>query len=237
MRILAIDTSTGSASVALLRYTDIVAEVFLNLSTNHSITLLPIVEKICLTSGISIEEMDLFVCTVGPGSFTGIRIGMSTVKGFAFATGKPVVGVSTLDTLAWNLAGAGISVCPMLDARRHQVYTAFYKPDKNNMLEQQGEAMAVEIDSFLPLLEGEVMFLGDGAIRYSGIINEKLPGKAHFAVGLQNQIRASMAGILGEKKYRNGEPADSISLVPRYLRLSEAEARKNKGLPEANMRS
>jgi len=234
---LAIDTSTSSASAALLRHTDIVVEVFLNLATNHSATLLPVVEKICHISGVTIEEMDLFVCTLGPGSFTGIRIGMSTVKGFALATGKPVVGVSTLETLAWNLAGSRILVCPMLDARKHQVYTALYKPDGNNTLEQQGEAMAVDINCFLQSLDEEVIFLGDGANRYSDMIKERLPGKACFGVGLQNQIRASMAGILGVKKVRDGEPADPVSLMPRYLRLSEAEVGMNESHQKANMKS
>jgi tRNA threonylcarbamoyladenosine biosynthesis protein TsaB len=225
MRILAIDTSTSSASAALLQNNEIVAEVFIDLGTNHSATLLPAVENICNMSGVHVGDMDLFVCTLGPGSFTGVRIGVSTVKGFALAAEKPVVGVSTLDTLALNLAGARVLVCPMLDARKNQVYTALYEPDENNMLEKKGEEIVTDIKCFLQSIEEEVVFLGNGAEKYSEIIKESLPGKAYFTVGPQNRIRASMAGILGGIKFCSGERMDPVSLMPKYLRLSEAESR------------
>jgi tRNA threonylcarbamoyladenosine biosynthesis protein TsaB len=223
MRILSIDTSTNSASAALLEDTELIVEVFVNLGTNHSTTLLPAVQEICCLSGVHVGDMDLFVCTIGPGSFTGIRIGVATVKGFAFAAEKPVIGVSTLDTLAWNLAGSRNLVCPMLDARKNQVYTALYSPDGNYMLRRMGDETVADVRDFLQSIDREVVFLGDGAEKYSDIIKETLPGKAYFTAGPQNRIRASMAGILGGIKYHAGERMDAVSLMPKYLRLSEAE--------------
>jgi tRNA threonylcarbamoyladenosine biosynthesis protein TsaB len=220
---LAIDTSTKTASVALLQNSEVIIEIFTNLGTNHSTVLMPIVENLCNISGVKVGEMDLYVCTIGPGSFTGIRTGISTVKGFAIATGKPVVGVSTLDALALNLAASRITVCPMLDARKNQVYTALYRMKGNNVSEKILPERATDIKDFLQCVDEEVIFLGDGAEKYEGIIREEFPGKAYFTIGMQNCVRASMAGLLGENKFRNGEGIDPVSLMPRYLRRSEAE--------------
>jgi tRNA threonylcarbamoyladenosine biosynthesis protein TsaB len=222
---LAIDTSTSSASAALIRDSDVVFEVLFNLGPNYSTTMLPVIDEICSMSGTAIGEMDLFVCTVGPGSFTGIRNGLSTMKGFAYASGKPVVGVSTLEALAWNLAGACVPVCPMLDARKQQVYTALYHPGANEALERKGGEVVTDVGLFLQTVNEDVMFLGDGAEKYSELIKESLPGKARFAFGPQNRIRASVVGILGEKKFHGGKWTDPIFLSPHYLRVSEAEAK------------
>lgn len=223
MRTLAIDTSTKTASVALLHHSEVVIEIFTNLGTNHSTVLLPIVENVCNISGIRVEEMDLYVCTIGPGSFTGIRTGVATIKGFALATGKPVVGVSTLDSLALNLAVSRICVCPMLDARKSQIYTALYRMKGNYFPDKIMQEKTTDVADFLQCIDEEVVFLGDGAERYEGIISERLAGRARFAIGLQNSVRASVAGLLGENKFRNGERMDPVSLMPRYLRRSEAE--------------
>jgi len=220
---LAIDTSTKTASVALLHHSKVVIEIFTNLGTNHSAVLLPIVKNVCNISGIRVEEMDLYVCTIGPGSFTGIRTGVATIKGFALATGKPVVGVSTLDSLALNLAMSRICVCPMLDARKNHVYTALYRMKGDYFPDLIMQERTTDIADFLQCIDQEVVFLGDGAERYEGIISERLPGKACFTIGLHNSVRASVAGLLGENKFRNGEGMDPASLMPRYLRHSEAE--------------
>jgi tRNA threonylcarbamoyladenosine biosynthesis protein TsaB len=220
---LAIDTSTKTASVALLRHGEVIAEVFTSFGTHHSATLLPVVENICNMSRIKVEEMDLYVCTIGPGSFTGIRIGMATVKGFALAMGKPVAGVSTLDALALNLAGSRATLCPMLDARKNQIYTALYRMQENTLPQKISEETVTEIKDFLLSIDDDVIFLGDGAEKYAKIIKEMLGGKARFAAGIQNCIRASMVGLLGESIFRNGGGMDPVSLVPKYLRRSEAE--------------
>lgn len=221
---LAIDTSTKTASVALLHHSEVIAEVFTNFGTHHSVTLLPAVENICNMSGIKVEEMDLYVCTIGPGSFTGIRIGMATVKGFALAMGKPVAGVSTLDALALNLAGSCATLCPMLDARKNQIYAALYRIQENTLPQKISKETVTEIKDYLVSIDdNDVIFLGDGAEKYAKIIREILGGKAHFVAGIQNCVRASMAGLLGESMFRNGGGMDPVSLVPKYLRRSEAE--------------
>jgi tRNA threonylcarbamoyladenosine biosynthesis protein TsaB len=222
---LAIDSSTKTASVALIRNSEIIIEIFANTGTDHSGVLLPIVENACEISGIRVEEMDLYVCTVGPGSFTGIRTGVATIKGFAIATGKPVVGVSTLDTLALNIAVSPLRVCPMLDARKNQVYTALYRMKGDYSPEKLMQEKTADLEDFLQCIDNEVVFLGDGAEKYKKIIYGSLSGKAHFAVGTQNHVRASMAGLLGENRFRSGEGTDPVSLMPKYLRRSEAELR------------
>jgi tRNA threonylcarbamoyladenosine biosynthesis protein TsaB len=209
--------------VASLKNSEVVGEVFVNLKINHSPMLLPVIEMLCVASGMKLDEVDLFVCTIGPGSFTGVRIGVSTVKGFALAAGKPVVGVSTLDALAMNLLGSPVKICPMLDARKNHVYTALYGTDGDNQIEKINGERDTEIREFLRTIDEDVIFLGDGAQKYAGVISEMLCGKAYFAAGIQNYVRASMAGVLGEKKFRDGEMDDHVTLVPRYMRLSEAE--------------
>jgi tRNA threonylcarbamoyladenosine biosynthesis protein TsaB len=225
MRILAVDTSTTTASVALISNSDVVAEIFMNLGVNHSCILLPAVEEICNMSRLELKDMDLFVCTIGPGSFTGVRIGLSTVKGFALSTGKPVVAVSTLEALALNLSGSPYMVCPMLDARKQHVYTALYRMDDQQGLEVITDERDTEINLFLQSVKDEVICVGEGAVKYAGIIREVLQHKVSFAAGIHNHVRASTAGLLGEKKFLKGEQADFVHLVPKYLRLSEAEIR------------
>ena len=223
MWILAIDTSTKSASVALLKNTEIAAEAFIHAGVNHSATLLPTVDMLCKMSDVELEEMDLFVCTIGPGSFTGIRIGVCTIKGFALAAGKPAVGVSTLDALALNVYGSSLMICPMLDARKNQVYTALYRTGGNDLLEKKAQERSTDITEFLQSIAEDVIFLGDGAEKYAELIKKTLRRRAFFMTGIHNHVRASMVGLLGEKKFREGVMDDPVSLVPRYLRLSEAE--------------
>ncbi len=232
MWILAIDTSAKTTSVALLNNTEVAAEIFINIGINHSSTLLPMVDTLCGMSGVGLEKVDLFVCTIGPGSFTGIRIGVCTVKGFALATGKPVVGVSTLDTLALNLTGYPLMICAMLDARKNQVYTALYRTGGTGLLEKREQERVTEIRELLRSIDEDVIFLGDGAEKYAGLIKEILPHKAFFMTGIHNQVRASMAGLLGENKFRTGDVMDPVSLVPRYLRLSEAETKTSASFKE-----
>src|SRR5574340_1399824 len=124
---LAIDSSSETASVALLENQTIRAELFLNAGFHHSVILLPAIQQIYETAGLTVDRTDLFVCTLGPGSFTGLRIGVGTIKGMAMATNKPVAGVSTLKALAANAAGGNTNICPLIDAGRGQIYAAHYK--------------------------------------------------------------------------------------------------------------
>jgi tRNA threonylcarbamoyladenosine biosynthesis protein TsaB len=222
---LAIDTATKTAGVALLRGENVLVEYFFNLSVNHSETVLPAIRQGLTLAGIGIDDVDLFALTVGPGSFTGLRIGASTVKGLALTTGKPVVGVSTLEALAYNAFESQALICPLLDARKAEVYTAIYRANREGLFDAVMEEKATTPAEFLDSIDGEVLFLGDGLKDHAGFILERLQGRARFAPPNRQWVRASSVALLAVKKYSRGERLDVTSFTPRYLRRSEAEVR------------
>ncbi|OPY11142.1 MAG: tRNA threonylcarbamoyladenosine biosynthesis protein TsaB [Syntrophus sp. PtaB.Bin001] len=222
---LAIDTSAKTVGVALLENEDVLVEKYLNLGTNSSILLMPAVEDVFRISGFSMEQVDLMVCTIGPGSFTGLRIGIGTIKGLAMALGKPIVGVSTLDALAFNGVHADMLICPMMDAQRGQIYTALYSSDSCYFLKRIGDERVVDVDAFLAPLHDDILFLGDGAIKYRDRIKKTLTDKSFFAAPHLHTVRASVVGLLGLKKHARGEFLDLLTFTPHYIRLSEAEAK------------
>ncbi len=226
MLTLAIDTSTQSGSVALLNSDSVLGECLINVGINHSETLLPAIERILSVAGTEIAEVDLFALTVGPGSFTGLRVGASTVKGLALAANKPVVGVSSIDALALNVANSTITICPMLDARKKEVYTALYRPDRRGMPEKIVEEVVVDPETFLKGIDEEVIFLGNGARNYRGLIKEILPDRSYFALSHLQYIKASAVGLLGMNKFIGGDILDIMTFTPQYLRLSEAEMKR-----------
>lgn len=226
MLTLAIDTATKTMSVALLSCGGIVAETFLNVNVNHSLLLLPVIDDICLRGQVKLAEIDVFACTTGPGSFTGLRIGVSTIKGFALATGRPVAGISTLEALAFNAAGASMLVCPMLDARKEQVYTAMYRPFPRGTLERVGEEKLTDPASYLADIHEDCLFLGDGAMKYEGMIRSVLSTRSFFASGHQQHVRAAAVGLLGERDVQRGNLLDPVTISARYIRKSEAELKR-----------
>jgi tRNA threonylcarbamoyladenosine biosynthesis protein TsaB len=229
MLILAVDTSTQSGSVALLKGDSVLAECLINVGINHSKTLLPAIERILSLGVAKIAEVDLFALTIGPGSFTGLRVGASTVKGLALGADKPVVGVSSMDALALNVANSTITICPMLDARKKEVYTALYRPDRGGIPEKIVEETVVDPETFLKGIDEDVIFLGDGARNYSGLIKEILPGRSYFALPQHQYIKASAVGLLGMNKFIEGDILDIMTFTPQYLRLSEAETKRGAG--------
>jgi tRNA threonylcarbamoyladenosine biosynthesis protein TsaB len=222
---LAIDTSTRSAGIALLKDDDVVAEYFFRLQVTHSERVLPAVEAILSAAGVGIEEVRLFAVTHGPGSFTGLRVGAGLAKGMALGTGGNIVGVSTLDALAQNLAFASHLVCPVLDARKGQVYTSLYRPSRSGGLEKIEPDQAVDPSVFLEKIREPVVFIGDGVPVYGPLIREMLPSCAFFAPAHLQFIRPSAIALLGLERYRRGERDDLLTFAPRYLRRSEAEIR------------
>jgi tRNA threonylcarbamoyladenosine biosynthesis protein TsaB len=227
MLILAIDTSTRTASISLLKNDEILSEVFINLGVNHSIVLLPALYDLCRLSCIELSSIDLFVCTIGPGSFTGLRVGASTIKGLALATGKPVVGVSTLEALAFNLIGSKMLICPMLDAKKTQVYAALYRTGRDNVLEKRENERVTNIEEFLQSINEETIFVGDGSIKNAGFIGDILPGRSYFASACNQYVRAAAVGLLGKRKYSEGDVLDLTTFTPIYLRPSEAEMKRS----------
>ena len=226
MLTLAFDTSSKTVAVALMRDDVILYDVIINVDLNHSEILLSAIGQACLQTRIKISGIDLIACTIGPGSFTGLRIGVSTLKGLMMATGKPAVGISSLAALALNAGKSSKIICSAMDAGRGQVYIAFYRYNENCLLDQIGTDKAVDPREIIHNPEQEMIFVGDGAIKYAGIISNTKTKKINIASAAQQYIRASSVGILGREKYNRNELLNAETFGPVYLRSADARVKK-----------
>jgi tRNA threonylcarbamoyladenosine biosynthesis protein TsaB len=224
MLILAFDTSTKTASVAVLCDDVILYDAIINIGLNHSEVLLPAIEQACIQTRIKIAEVDLFACTIGPGSFTGLRIGASTLKGFMLATEKPAVGVSSLAALALNAGKSSKIIYSIMDAGRGQVYSACFKNKANGLLEQVGKEQVLNPSEIEYDYKEEVIFVGDGAVKYADIITGDK--NVNIIPAPQQYIQASSVGILGREKYDRRELLNAETFVPIYLRSADANKKK-----------
>ena len=225
MLTLAVECATKSIGLALLDDEGVLAELYVRLGRHHAEVLLPALDRLFIMSGFTPGNLDLLACTVGPGSFTGLRIGVSTVKGLALATGKPIVGVSTLETLAMNAIPSRRLICPMLDAQKNQVYTGLYRMGPDNLLAaERPDQLTSASDLLEELAEEEIVFLGDGALRYEKLIRETFKARAILCGGSHHRLMASAVGLIGLRQYRMGAIMNTLTFTPKYLRLSEAEA-------------
>ena len=171
---------------------------------------------------MKIENIDLFACALGPGSFTGLRVGVSTLKGLLLATGKPATGVSSLASLALNVADGDALIYPVMDAGRGQVYTASYRYNDNGLLNQISPEIVVDPRDILPDVDQKIIFVGEGAIKYRELLTQK--AKAAKIASIQHQhIRAGAVGILGREKYQQNELLDPAAFIPVYLRAVDAK--------------
>lgn len=229
MKVLALDTSTLMSTCAVIENGRLLGEYSLSRDMSHSERLVPMIEEILAELDIKIGEIDLYAVAKGPGSFTGLRIGVATVKSFAHVFNKPVVGISTLEALAYNMPYHSV-VVPMLDARRDRVYSGIYTWQDGN-IKCLEEDRAINIEDYLEELStyDRVYINGDGADVYRDIIAEKLGHKAVFAKIGQNSCRAVALAELALEKYDKGQVDDFYSLVPEYLRMSQAERQKKQG--------
>lgn len=230
MKILAIDSSGLTASVALWEDDLTLAEFSIHAKKTHSQTLLPMLEAVRETTEFHMEEIDAIAVTSGPGSFTGLRIGSATAKGFGFALEKPIIPVPTLEGLAYNLYGTDKVVCPLMDARRNQTYTGLYefvkKGDTDYDLHVIKEQCAVEVPEILEICnktDREVIFLGDGVPVFREQIKDMVTVPYTFAPAHMNRQRAAAVAALGAKYYSQGKVQTAADHVPQYLRLSQAE--------------
>lgn len=225
MKILSVDSSSVSASVAITENGATLAESFINNGLTHSQTLMPMVEKTLKDSGVSIKDIDLFAITNGPGSFTGVRIGIASVKGMADALNKKCMVISTLEAIAEPLKNEDSIACAVMDARCNQVYTAIFENGKR--LCEDKAVLIDELGVELKNYNKKVVFIGDGSV----LCYEKLKDiVTDISVADENirYIHASSIGRLAEDKIENGEePIDSAKLVPYYLRLPQAERELN----------
>lgn len=233
MKVLAIDSSGLVASVALVTEDELIAEYTINYRKTHSQTLLPMLDEIVKMTNIDLTELDAIAISKGPGSFTGLRIGAATVKGLAMVLDIPVIPVATVDGLAYNLYQTNSIICPLMDARKNQVYTGLYKWVDNEfkVLLEQKTLDIEEISKEINKTEEEVTFLGDGVKVFEDQIKEMVEVNYNFVPAHLSRQRAGAIGALGIEYYKKGILMDADEFVPTYLRMSQAErelARKNK---------
>ena len=222
MKLLAIDTSGPVCGVAVLEDGHILYEGAAVNKLTHSVSLMPMVEEALNKCSTDISEIELYAAVVGPGSFTGVRIGVSAVKGMAHGAGKPCVAVDALEALAANVTAFDGVVCPILDARAQQVYGAIFKRGER-LTEDTVEKLTLFLDRVEATGE-DALFLGDGAPGFEAAIRERLGDKAHFAQPQHNGLRAGSACALAARRLEAGEtPLDYITLLPLYLRAPQAE--------------
>ncbi len=228
MRILSLESSAMTASVALCFDERLLGEFTLQNGNTHSDTLLPMVESMLRMFEMSPSEIDLFAVSVGPGSFTGVRIGVATLKGLAFGSDKPCVGVSTIDALAENLGIVNGLVCPVMNARREQVYTALFRFEngvKTRLTEDSAISIA-ELDALLSAYEEPVYLCGDGYELTASLLT-------HPTCPVPHRMRFQSAYSVAQvalRKYRAGESSTDKELVATYLRPSQAERERNERL-------
>lgn len=235
MKILGIDSSGMVASVAIVQDDVIIAEYTMNHKKTHSETLLPMIDEIVKTSETKLEELDAIAIAAGPGSFTGLRIGAATAKGLAMAIDKPIIPIKTCEGLAFNMWGAEGLVCPIIDARRNQVYTGLYRVKGNVeiILEQQPmdiHELIEYINNYSKRREASeggpaegVTFLGDGVAIYQDVIWKEIDIPCQMAPAMMNRQRGASIASYGELLYKEGKYINADDFAPEYLRKSQAE--------------
>lgn len=228
MRALAIDTSTSMAGIAVLDETGLQAEYLLRDMKTHSQKLVPMLDEVLNSMKLSPADIDVFAAVTGPGSFTGIRIGVTTIKSIAYAMNKPTVGIPSLDALANAVAAPEDTIiCPIMDARNNQVYTALYKSQNGLMINLSGymgvhiSELVGQIDEKYP--DARILFTGDGVILHKDFLKIELNDRCTFAPDFMLQQMAASAAQLALSKALRGETISCMELMPYYLRPSQAE--------------
>lgn len=222
MKLLAIETSTMVGGVAIMEDDTLIAESRINVKVMHSERIMGAIDHILIQSGMKIDDIDVFAIAIGPGSFTGLRVGLSTVKGLVYATGKMLVSVATLESFAWNMPFSKYQVCPLLDARKKEVYAGIFRWNVNGFVKVMNE-QTIKIDVLLSGINEPTIFLGEGSIIYKDSIKAWLNDSAIF--GNPQDMVPSPANVayIGMIKAKKGDFEDPIKLVPLYIRKSEAE--------------
>ncbi len=231
MRILALESSAVAASCAIMQDGKLISESFVNIGLTHSQTLLPLTQQALTAANLSVDDIDIFAVAAGPGSFTGIRIGVAAVKGLTFAKSKPCYAVSTLEAMAWSAAIEDTIICPVMDARCMQVYTALFE-HKDGQMHRLLEDSAIKTDELCNILSGyskNVLFIGDGTDKFISTMQQN--GIKCFAapISVRHQHASGVACAAYKAYTDNIPPIKAEQLVPCYLRLSQAEReRENK---------
>ena len=227
MRILAVETSTLAGGAALLDGDRLVGEYVLNIRATHSERLMAAVDHLLHLSGWELGQLEGLAVAIGPGSFTGLRIGISAVKGLALGLGIPVAAVPTLDALAATLPFAAHPVCPVLDAKKGEVYASLYHWSGDAM-SRDWEYLAVAPEALCDRLRGPVIFVGDAVETLGGLLRARLGDNARFAPAARRQPSPGCVGALGHALLLAGQTVDASALTPLYLRPSEAELKRRR---------
>ncbi len=232
MKVLGIDTSTSCGSVGLIDDEQIVSEYLLNIQVTHSERLLGAIEFVLKEARYSMDDIDGWAISIGPGSFTGLRIGASTIKGLGFATQKPVAGVSTLDVLAFQISPTPSLICPILDARKQEVYTAFYRYERGDLLRRLSAYQAIKPENLVKSIKEQTIFTGEGVKTYGAVLRNALPSFAIFAPFSLHLPHGSVVAKLGLELLKKGEYLELSTFTPLYIRLSEAEMKWQETHPD-----
>ena len=225
MKILALDSSGLVASVAVVEDDNLLGEYTINYKKTHSQTLLPMLDEVAKMIELDMKTIDGIAVSYGPGSFTGLRIGSATAKGLALALDKQIVSVPTIDAMAYNLWGCKDLICPIMDARRQQVYTGLFEfqNDQLDVILSQSVLMIEDLIQKINDLGKKVIFLGDGVPVFAEYIKDNIKVEYAFAPANNNKQRASSVAALGIKMWNEGKAKDAKDHKPEYLRLSQAE--------------
>ncbi len=244
MLILGIDTSSSYLSIAVRDEDRLITELNFHSPRRCSSTLLPLIKYVFGYIDLPLEKIDGLAVSLGPGSFTGLRIGLSTIKGLSFALSRPVVGIPTMDVLAENLVLSSQHLCPVIDAKRGQVYATIYKSD-GRKIKKLSAPMVISPAELLKKIKSKIgkakkapiIFLGDGLVQYRDLIKTKAGGSAVFAPRDTWFPRASVVTRLALKRFLKNDTDNSDDIVPLYLRRPEAEDRYNARLGRSKFRS
>ena len=227
MKILALDTATMSCSVAIMHNGVVIAELTSANNQTHSKHLMTMIDTVCSMGKLKIAAMDGFAVTLGPGSFTGLRIGISTIKALAWSLKKPVVGISSLDALAWQCVPGPYRICALLDARKQEVYCCRYHHE-DGKLKKDGPEQVLALANAISAISQPCLFVGNGATLYEKEIIDTLGALAYFAGPNHDSIRASSVAGLGLNRFMQDQTDDVTMLVPNYIRKSDAELHREK---------
>jgi tRNA threonylcarbamoyladenosine biosynthesis protein TsaB len=225
MKVLAVDTSTLVLSIAVLNEQKILGEKTTNLKKNHSVRLMPAIDELLTDLDMTLADMDLFAVTAGPGSYTGVRIGVTTIKTLAWTLNKPFIAISTLEVMAMNGQYFLGNIVPLIDARREQVYASVYHTVNGALQETMSERI-IRMDDLLTWLnqnEGNTLFIGDDVVAFENKIKESLTERAVFAPPSFHFPRASNLGMLALNKWLKENKSESHDFAPNYLQLTLAE--------------
>ncbi|MDP4181053.1 MAG: tRNA (adenosine(37)-N6)-threonylcarbamoyltransferase complex dimerization subunit type 1 TsaB [Bacillota bacterium] len=225
MKVLAVDTSSTVAAVAVLDNEKLLGEYIINNKKTHSQKLMPMIKDLMDNLGVAPDEIDVYAASVGPGSFTGLRIGVTIIKAISYSLEKPVISIPTLDALAYNISTSGVIICPIMDARNNQVYTSIYKWDKEELV-RKSEYMGIdiaELKEFLIKKDEVIYFVGDAVENHRNYLSDSLGDKCKFAPNNLLLHKASSVAQLAFLAAKSGKLESPIDMVPYYLRKSQAE--------------